>query len=93
MPKPFYKHKALLDEQLYPRRMYPLLNEHFEVKHIRDDLHLGGLPDPAIYELPSSRGASFSQKMSKTSAHSFGKTPLGLSAFQKPGRQATLIAN
>jgi predicted nuclease of predicted toxin-antitoxin system len=56
MPKPFYKHKALLDEQLYPRRMYPLLNEHFEVKHIRDDLHLGGLPDPAIYELALKQG-------------------------------------
>jgi predicted nuclease of predicted toxin-antitoxin system len=56
MPKPFYKHKTLLDEQLYHRRMYPLLNEHFEVKHIRDDLHLGGLPDPAIYELALKQG-------------------------------------
>lgn len=56
MPKPFYKHKALLDEQLYHRRMYPLLNEHFDVKHIRDDLHLGGLPDPAIYELALKQG-------------------------------------
>lgn len=56
MPKPFYKHKTLLDEQLYHRRMYPLLNEHFDVKHIRDDLHLGGLPDPAIYELALKQG-------------------------------------
>jgi predicted nuclease of predicted toxin-antitoxin system len=56
MPKPFYKHKTLLDEQLYHRRMYPLLNEHFDVKHIRDDLRLGGLPDPAIYELALKQG-------------------------------------
>jgi Domain of unknown function (DUF5615) len=56
MPKPFYKHKTLLDEHLYPRRRYPLLNEHFDVKHIRDDLHLDGLPDPQVYELALSQG-------------------------------------
>ena len=56
MPKPFYKHKTLLDENLYHRRAYPLLNEHFDVKHIRDDLHLGGFPDPEIYQLAVSQG-------------------------------------
>jgi predicted nuclease of predicted toxin-antitoxin system len=56
MSKPFYKHKILLDEHLYHRRAYPLLNEHFDVKHIRDDLHLGGLDDQAIYELAGSQG-------------------------------------
>jgi hypothetical protein len=66
--------------------MYPLLNEHFDVKHIRDDLHLGGFPDPEIYQLAVSKAASFSQKMSKISAPSFGKTPQGSSAFQKPGQ-------
>jgi predicted nuclease of predicted toxin-antitoxin system len=56
MPKPFHKHKTLLDEHLYHRRLYPLLNEHFDVKHIRDDLHFDGLPDPAIYELARKQG-------------------------------------
>jgi hypothetical protein len=56
MPKSFYKHKTLLDEQLLHRRLYPLLNAHFDVKHIRDDLHLGGLPDPEIYELAARQG-------------------------------------
>lgn len=56
MPKRFYKHKTLLDEHLYHRRVYPLLNAHFDVKHIRDDLHLDGLPDPEIYELAISQG-------------------------------------
>jgi Domain of unknown function (DUF5615) len=56
MPKPFYKHKMLLDEHLLHRRLYPLLNAHFDVKHIRDDLHLDGLPDPAIYELAHKQG-------------------------------------
>ena len=51
MPKRFYKHKTLLDEHLYHRRVYPLLNERFDVKHIRDDLHVDGLPDPQVYEL------------------------------------------
>ncbi len=55
MPKPFYKHRTLLDEQLLHRRMYPLLNERFDVKHIRDDLHLEGLPDPQVYELAVSQ--------------------------------------
>jgi hypothetical protein len=56
MPKRFYKHKTLLDEHLYHRRVYPLLNAHFDVKHIRDDLHLDGLPDPEIYELARKQG-------------------------------------
>ena len=51
MPKRFCKHRTLLDEHLYHRRVYPLLNERFDVKHIRDDLHLDGLPDPQVYEL------------------------------------------
>ena len=56
MPKPFYKHKTLLDEQLLHRRMYPLLNERFDVKHVRDDLHLAGIPDPQVYELAVKQG-------------------------------------
>ena len=56
MPKRFYKHKTLLDEHLYHRRVYPLLNAHFDVKHIRDDLHLDGLPDPQVYELARQQG-------------------------------------
>jgi hypothetical protein len=56
MPKSFYKHKALLDEHLLHRRLYPLLNAHFDVKHIRDDLHLGGLPDPEVYDLAVKQG-------------------------------------
>lgn len=56
MPKPFYKHKILLDEHLYHRRAYPALNEHFDVKHIKDDLHYGGMLDPLIYELAVNQG-------------------------------------
>ena len=56
MPKPFYKHKILLDEHLYHRRAYPLLNERFDVKHIKDDLHHGGMDDHAIYELALKQG-------------------------------------
>jgi Domain of unknown function (DUF5615) len=56
MPKRFYKHKILLDEHLLDRRLYPLLNAHFDVKHIRDDLHLDGLPDPQVYELALKQG-------------------------------------
>ncbi|MGH9877436.1 MAG: DUF5615 family PIN-like protein [Nitrososphaerales archaeon] len=56
MPKPFYKHKILLDEHLYHRRAYPILNEHFDVKHIKDDLHHGGMDDRPIHELAVEQG-------------------------------------
>jgi hypothetical protein len=56
MPKRFYKHKILLDEQVSPRQYFPRLNEHFDVKHIKHDMHLGGLPDPDVYQLALSQG-------------------------------------
>ena len=52
----FYKHKTLLDEQISPRQYYPRLNEHFDVKHIKHDLNLAGLPDPEVYTLALSQG-------------------------------------
>jgi hypothetical protein len=51
-----YKHKLLLDEHLYHWRAYPTLNEYFEVKHIKDDLHHDGMVDSLIYELAVSTG-------------------------------------
>jgi hypothetical protein len=56
MPKKFYKHKTLLDEQVSPRQFFPRLNELFDVKYIKHDLNLAGLPDPAIYELALKQG-------------------------------------
>jgi len=56
MPKRFYKYKTLLDEQVSPRQHFPRLNEHFDVKHIKHDLNLGGLPDPQVYDLAVSQG-------------------------------------
>jgi predicted nuclease of predicted toxin-antitoxin system len=55
MPKRFYKHKTLLDEQVAPRQYFPRLNEHFDVKHIKHDLNLASLPDPQVYALASSQ--------------------------------------
>ena len=51
MPKKFYKHKLLCDENMPQRQMFERLNELFDVKHIRDDLNSGGLPDPQVYTL------------------------------------------
>jgi predicted nuclease of predicted toxin-antitoxin system len=56
MPKSFYKHKILLDEHLYHRRAYPTLNEHFDVKHIKDDLNHGGMDDASVHELAVRQG-------------------------------------
>src|SRR5512144_2040195 len=51
MPKRFFKHRLLLDENLPPRQRLVYLNERFDVKHIKHDLHLGGLDDAPIHEL------------------------------------------
>jgi len=56
MPKRFYKHKTLLDEQVSPRQYFPRLNAHFDVKHIKHDLNLASLPDPQVYAVASSQG-------------------------------------
>ena len=56
MPRKFYKHKTLLDEHLPPRQILSSLNEHFDVKHLKHDLNLAGLPDPAVYEVALKQG-------------------------------------
>lgn len=43
MPKGFYKHRLLLDENMPHRSEFPILNSKFDVKHIEDDLGKGGL--------------------------------------------------
>lgn len=51
MQNSFHKHKLLLDENMPERHAFPLLNDLFDVKHVRDDLHRGGLSDPQVYAL------------------------------------------
>ena len=56
MPKSYYRHKLLLDEQLYARESYPRLNEYFDLKHIRDDLHMGSAKDPRVEDVAKADG-------------------------------------
>jgi hypothetical protein len=51
MPKRYVKFKLLLDENLPPRRELPRLNERYDVKHVAEDLHRGGIEDQDVYEL------------------------------------------
>jgi Domain of unknown function (DUF5615) len=51
MPKGFYKHKLLLDENMPHRTDFANLNRMFDVKHIEDDFRHGGLDDPDVYLL------------------------------------------
>src|ERR1051326_5523897 len=51
MPKAFYKHKLLFDENMPPRRQYPRLNEHFDVKHVSHDYNRDGATDEEVYKL------------------------------------------
>jgi predicted nuclease of predicted toxin-antitoxin system len=55
MPKGFYKHKVLFDENLPNRLTFPRLNEAFDVKHLRDDFKQAGMDDPDVYELAVSQ--------------------------------------
>jgi predicted nuclease of predicted toxin-antitoxin system len=54
MQRTFHKHKLLLDENMPHRWLFSRLNEHFDVKHIRDDLKRGGIPDPHVHALAAS---------------------------------------
>jgi hypothetical protein len=56
MPKPFYKHKLLYDENMPPRTQYPRLNAHFDVKHVSHDYHQDGIPDEDVYQLACEQG-------------------------------------
>lgn len=51
MQKSFPKHKLLLDENMPQRQVFPRLNELFDMKHIRDDFHQGGISDSEVYQL------------------------------------------
>jgi hypothetical protein len=51
MPKRFYKHRVVLDENMPHRTDLPILNSKFDIKHLVDDLKHGGLPDPQVYQL------------------------------------------
>jgi hypothetical protein len=39
-----------------PRQFLPRLNAHFDVKHIKHDLHHGGMDDGLIHELAVAQG-------------------------------------
>ena len=56
MPKKFYKHKLLFDENVPPRLYFPNLNQYFDVKHIRDDLKKGKAIDKNVYDIAVSLG-------------------------------------
>jgi predicted nuclease of predicted toxin-antitoxin system len=56
MPKPFYKHKLLFDENMPPRTQYPRLNEHFDVKHVSHDYQKAGATDAEVYQLACTQG-------------------------------------
>ncbi len=56
MVKSYYHYKVLLDENMPNRKALPLLNSHFSVRHIRDDLKNAGMLDPDVYSLAASQG-------------------------------------
>jgi len=56
MPKRFYKHKLLYDENMPPRTQYARLNAHLDVKHISHDYQKDGIPDEEVYALAVEQG-------------------------------------
>ena len=55
MPKRYHKHKLLFDENMDARQLFSRLNKHFDVKHIRDDLHHGSYDDSKVYQLAAAQ--------------------------------------
>jgi hypothetical protein len=51
MPPKFYKHKLLLDEGLFKRQSLRRVNSRHNLKHIKHDLHKGGVSDTEVYEI------------------------------------------
>lgn len=51
MAPKFYKHKLLLDEGLSPRKSFRRLNNRYDIKHIKHDLHKEGSTDKEVYEI------------------------------------------
>lgn len=51
MPPRFYKHKLILDEGLYPRKLLSRTNSRYNVRHIKHDLNSPGISDRQIYEI------------------------------------------
>lgn len=45
MPPKFYKHKLLLDEGIFKRQSLRRVNNRYNIKHIKHDLHKGGIID------------------------------------------------
>lgn len=56
MPRKFFKHKLLLDEDVYLRNRLPILNSRFDVKHIASDLGYIGLTDEKVHALAAELG-------------------------------------
>lgn len=51
MPHKLYRHKLLLDEGLYPRKILSRTNSRHDIKHIKHDLNKGGIKDKEVYAL------------------------------------------
>ena len=51
MPPRFYKHKLLLNEGIYPKKSLKRINKRYSIKHIKQDLHMGGAKDQEVYDI------------------------------------------
>lgn len=78
MPKRFYKHRLLLDENMPPRQSLALLNEYFDIKHIKHDLKYPGLEDIYVYELAQKQKRVVLTFNTKDFRRLIGKNSLGV---------------
>ena len=51
MPPKFYKHKLLLDEGVFSRKLLKRINSRYNIRHIKHDIGKGGLGDKEVYEI------------------------------------------
>ncbi len=55
MPPKIYKHRLLLDEGLYPRKLLTRANNRHNLRHIKHDLNRAGIKDLQVYEIAVSQ--------------------------------------
>jgi hypothetical protein len=56
MPKKFFKHKILFDENMQIPKYFPILNQKFDVKHIAEDYKKIGISDSEVYNFANKHG-------------------------------------
>ncbi|MBA3723698.1 MAG: DUF5615 family PIN-like protein [Candidatus Levybacteria bacterium] len=90
------KPKLLLDENFEPRIYLPKLNRLYDIKHVAEDLHKGGIEDRKVYEIAVKQErivVTYNEKDFRSFAHVSEKSGvIGISTNLTPTQIDTKLA-